>query len=61
MPANNRLKQLAADQGISVQLLVKQTVEKCGTEVKAAVELGVYPNTIRYHLRKLNESEAKTA
>lgn len=52
MPARNKLKQIAADQNISVPELCKRAVAEHGTTFKAAIALGVYENTIRYHLKQ---------
>jgi hypothetical protein len=52
MPTRDKLKSLAEAKGISVQQLCKQAVAEHGTVFKAAIALGVYEHTIRYHLKQ---------
>lgn len=49
----DKLKKQADDKNITVRELCKQAKAACnGNEFRAAMSLGVYPNTIRYHLNK---------
>lgn len=45
-----KLSKKAADAGLTVPELCYNAVKACGSIHLAAVSLGVYPNTIRWHL-----------
>jgi hypothetical protein len=62
MPANGTLTQMAKDAGFdSVKLYVESLIKTHKTAFKAALAVGVYPNTIRYHLNKPTTTKAKSA
>lgn len=52
----SKLDRKAKRQGLTVPELCQNTLVKEGTLHKAAVALGVYDGTIRYHVRKLGEN-----
>jgi hypothetical protein len=56
----NKLKKLADEKQVTVRQLCEQAKAEHKTELLAAMSLGVYPNTIRYHLAK-PEPQNKTA
>lgn len=56
----DKLKKLADEQGLTVKQLCEKAKAEHGTELMAAMSLGVYPNTIRYHLNK-KPAQVRTA
>lgn len=53
-----KLKKQADIKGITEKQLCERAVENNGGNIfKAAIELGVYPNAVRYHLNATDENE----
>lgn len=48
-----RLAAIAKDRGEAIETLVPRIVSETGSVLAAAANLGVAPNTIRYHLTRL--------
>lgn len=48
-----KLTILAANEGKTVSAIVVAAIKEAGSQTAAARLLGVNPNTIRYHVRKL--------
>jgi len=46
------LDKIAEERGIALEVLVPQTVQQEGSIFKAAVKLGVSPNSIQYWMKK---------
>jgi hypothetical protein len=50
MSHTNRLAKIAKAKGLTIKALIDQALaENGGSDYRAAVALGVYPNAIRYH------------
>ncbi len=52
MPPNHRLDSIELEKQESCETLIPRLLLELGTPYKVAVQLGVYPNTIRYWLHK---------
>jgi len=48
-----RLADIAKSRGETIEILVPRLVAETGSVLAAAADLGVAPNTIRYHLTRL--------
>lgn len=46
------LQDIAAEQGVTAEELVRKAIETTGTISRAAQKIGVYPNAIYNHLDK---------
>lgn len=58
MPISGTLQKLAAERGLTPRELCEIAISTHGSDLKAAMSLGVYPNTVRHHLGK-NKKPAK--
>lgn len=55
---HQKLEKLAKARQVSVKKLIEDALDQYkGNEFKAAISLGVYPNTIRYHRLKLDKQQ----
>lgn len=52
MAARNALEKKAEEQGVTVDQLVTSVMKQEQTPFKAAIVIGVYPNTIYHYLKK---------
>lgn len=50
----NRIEGIASAQGLTVEQLLIQVIEKYKSVMKAAQHLDLAPNTLKYNLRKHN-------
>lgn len=53
MPYRDKLSDLADERGTTIDGLIEDLIEEYKTPFLASINAGVYPNAVRYHLKRL--------